>query len=96
MVAVEADGRGEFTMIPIMPPGRILKINALTLRTGWVKAEVKGVSGRSLQDCTPIVGDQHWAQVAWKGGKDLGVELDRPVTLRFELYQAKLFGLQFE
>ncbi len=96
LVAVEADGLGEFTMIPIMPPGRILKINALTLRTGWVKAEVKGVSGRSLEECNPVIGDQHWTQVTWKEGEDLGIEKDRPVTLRFELHQAMLFGLEFE
>lgn len=96
MVAVVADGLGEFTMIPIMPPGCALKVNALTHRTGWVRVEVRGVSGRSLDDCQPIVGDQHWARVTWKGGNDLGVKLDRPVTLKIKLYQAKLFGLQFE
>jgi len=96
MMAVEADGRGEFTMIPIMAPGRVLKVNALTLRTGWVKVGVKGASGRSLGDCQPIVGDRHWTRVTWKGGDDLGVKQDRPITLRLELYQAKVFGLEFE
>jgi hypothetical protein len=96
LVAVEAQDRGEFTLIRLIPPGRTLKVNALTSRTGWVKVEVKNVQGRSMDSCTPIVGDQHWAPVAWKEAKNLGVPEGRPVTLRFELYQAKLFGLQFE
>jgi hypothetical protein len=33
-VAVEAADRGEFTTIAILAPGKKLKINALTLRTG--------------------------------------------------------------
>ncbi|GMQ80441.1 MAG: hypothetical protein BMS9Abin04_432 [Planctomycetia bacterium] len=96
LVAVAADGLGQFTMIPIMAPGRVLKINAVTQRTGWVKAEVVGAAGRSLAECQPLVGDQHWTQLTWKDGSDLGVEQGRPITLKFELYQARLFGLEFE
>ena len=49
-----------------------------------------------LADCAPIIGDQHWTQVTWHSTTDLGIEEGKPVTLRFELYQAKLFGLEFE
>ena len=62
------------------------------LRTGWV--EVVGVSGRSLAECTPIVGDQHWTRVTWKGADNLGVGDGKPVTLRVEMKQAKIFGLR--
>lgn len=96
LIAIEAAAHGEFTMIPIIAPGRILKINALTLPTGWIKVEVAGIRGHTLADCTPVVGDQAWAPVAWTGGRDLGVEPGRPVTLRFQLNQAKVFGLEFE
>ncbi len=95
MVAVEADEQGEFTMIPLMSPGRTLKVNVLTQRTGWVKVEVRGVSGRAMEDCNPIVGDQHWTPVSWRGGGDLGVDKGRPITLRLQLNEAKIFGLQF-
>jgi hypothetical protein len=63
---------------------------------GWVKVQVNGVTGRALDDCTPIIGDQHWTQVTWHGATDLGIDEGKPVTLRFELCQAKLFGLEFE
>jgi hypothetical protein len=95
LVAVEAEDQGEFTMIPILPPGRHLEINAVTLRTGWVKVGVLGVDGRGTGDCVPIVGDQPRARVAWKGGDDLGGGDGRPVTLRLELKQARLYGLEF-
>ena len=96
MVAVEAQDRGEFTMIPILAPGKTLKINAVTLRTGWVKIEVAGAKGRSLADCVPIIGDQHWTPVAWKGGDDLGIGEGRPVMLRVEMKQARIFGLAMD
>ena len=96
LVAVEAEDRGEFTMIPLIAPGKTLKINALTLRTGWVKIEVLGVQGRSLADCVPIVGDAHWTTVRWKGAGDLGVGEGQPVTLRVEMKQARVFGLEMD
>jgi len=96
LVAVEAQDQGAFTMIPVIAPGKRLKLNALTLRTGWVKVEVAGVAGRALADCVPIVGDQHWTQVTWKGGDSLGVDEGRPVTLRIEMKQAKVFGLEMD
>ncbi len=96
LVAVEARDHGAFTMIPFIAPGKTLKINALTLRTGWIKIEVAGKAGRSFADCVPIIGDQPWSVVAWKGATDLGVDSGRPVTLRIEMQHAKLFGLELE
>jgi hypothetical protein len=40
-------------------------------------------------DAEPILGPG-------KGGDDLGVGDGQPVTLRLELNQAKLFGIEFE
>lgn len=71
-------------------------VHALTARTGWVKIDAAGVKGRSLADCVPIVGDQHWTPVIWKGANDLGVNPAEAVTLRIEMKQAKIFGLEFE
>jgi hypothetical protein len=95
MVALEAEDEGEFTTIPMIPPGKKLVINAVTLRTGWVKIAVLGVEGHGLTDCTPIVGDRHGMQVTWRGGDDLGTGERRPVTLRIALKQARIYGLEF-
>jgi hypothetical protein len=97
LVAVEAEDQGEFTMMPLVAPGKTLTINAMTLRTGWVKIEVVGANGRSLADCIPIVGDQHWARVKWNAADDLGIGAGNAVvTLRVQMKQAKIFGLQVD
>jgi hypothetical protein len=79
-----------------MAPGKVLKINTVTLRTGWVKVEVLGIKDRRLEECYPIVGDQHWSRVTWKGGNDLGIHPGEAVTLRIELQQARIFGFEFD
>lgn len=94
--AVEATDRGEFTMIPFIPKGTKIKINALTERTGWVKVGLMGREGRSLADCKPVVGDSLWKTVEWKRGDQTGLGANEPVTLQIELKQAKLFGIQTE
>lgn len=96
MVAVQADDAGEFTMMPIVAPGTTLKVNALTDRVGSVTVEVVGKDGRAFADCAPIAGDRHWTTVRWGDTDDMGVEKGKPVTLRFRLNQAKLFGIEFE
>ncbi len=96
LVALEADDHGEFTMMTVIPPGKKLRVNALTQRTGWIKIEALGLAGHGMADCKAIVGDQHWAEVTWKNAGDLGIEKDQPVTLRLEMKQAKLYGLQFD
>src|SRR5262249_40088443 len=63
LCAVVADGHGEFTLNTLMAPGKVLKINSVTMRTGWVKVEVLGTKDRRLEECHPIVGDQHWSRV---------------------------------
>ncbi len=96
MIAVEAEDHGEFTMIPIIPRGKRLVINAVTLRTGWVKVGVLGVSGHGVSDCVAITGDQHGARVSWRGSDELGVGDGSPVTLRVEMKQARIYALEFE
>jgi hypothetical protein len=96
LVAVEARDRGAFTMITVIAPGKTLKINALTLRTGSIKVEVAGKTGRTFADCTPIVGDQAWTPVTWRGTPDLGIDPGQPVTLRIEMERAKIYGIEFD
>lgn len=101
IVAVEAAERGEFSTVSFLAPGRKLRINAVTLRAGSIQVAVTrrdGVClpGHSLEDAKPIVGDQHWTPVEWTGGDHLGFEEGQPISLRFRLRQAKIYGLQFE
>jgi len=101
IVAVEADEIGEFSTVGIIPPGRNLRINALTKRAGGVRVEVANINdeafpGRSFDDCDPIQGDQFWSSVTWNGQSDLGYEEGDGVVIRFKLDRAQVFGIEFE
>ena len=100
LVALEAPEYGEFATVAIVPPGRKLRVNALTMRGGSVLVEVCGLDrnlldGRSFADAKPIVGDQQAAPAVWKGQDDLGHKDGTAIVLRFRLDRAKLFGLEF-
>jgi len=101
LVALEARGQGAFTTVAFVPPGRKLKINAVTERVTEIRVEVvayhnnKPISGRTFNDCLPIVGDNHWTTVTWKGGNDLECNNGTAIVLRFKMNKAKIFGLEF-
>ena len=101
LIALEAPEEGELTTVAFIPPGRKVRINALTQRAGHVRVEVcdidgKTIPGRSFDDAIEIIGDQHRTPLTWKGGDDLGIEAGEAVILRFRMSKAKLFGLDFE
>jgi hypothetical protein len=105
LVALAADETGEFTTVGLMPPGRTLRINALTARAGSIRVAVSTrdgefLLGRSFDESIPIVGDQHRTVVQWNAdGKptaDLGFEPGQPICLRFQMDRAEIFGLDFE
>ncbi len=95
IVALEAPDRGEFATLMIMPPGRKLRINAVTERVGSITIQVEGIPGRSFAESTPIAGDQHWTPVTWNGQEDLGFKEGAPIMLRFRMDKAKIYGLEF-
>jgi hypothetical protein len=107
IVALAADELGEFTTVGLMPPGRKLRINALTARAGSIRVAVttrdgNALPGRTFEESVPIVGDQHRALVQWKGepqatdGSDLAYEQAQPICLRFKMDRAQIFALEFE
>jgi hypothetical protein len=100
LVALEAAERGEFATIGLVPPGRKLRINALTKRGGSLLVEVadlkgKPLAGRSFDEGARIFGDQFWTPVTWNGQEDLGHAEGTAIILRFRLDQAQIFGLEF-
>jgi hypothetical protein len=101
IVAVEAKEIGEFTTVGVMPPGRKLRINALTKRAGGIRVEIatlldEPLPGRTFDDCDVVQGDQFWKPVTWNGTGDLGFKDGQPIIIRFKMERAKLFGIQFE
>lgn len=101
LIALETDAVGEFATVALMPPGRKLRVNALTKQAGSITVEVADpdrvpIPGRTLSDCDPVVGDHYRKPITWKGQDDLGHPEGSPVVLRFRLDRAKLFELDFE
>jgi hypothetical protein len=101
LIALEAPELGEFTTVAFVPPGKKLKINALTERAGRITVEAcdvdaKPLPGRSFADAVPIIGDQFRTPVTWKGGNDLVLKDREPVVLRVKMDHAKLFSFEFE
>jgi hypothetical protein len=101
LVALEAKERGQFSTVAILAPGAKLRINAVTARAGSILVEAAGLDGkplpgRSFDDAVPIIGDQHRTIVKWNGADTHGVEVGKPIVLRFRMDKAKLYGLEFE
>jgi hypothetical protein len=101
LIALEAEGRAELASVSLVPPGRRLRINAVTRRAGSVHVEVAGMdgkplAGRSFAESRRVTGDHHWTPLDWGGNEDLGYGANTAILLRFRLDQAQLFGLEFE
>ena len=84
-----------------MAPGRKLLLNAVTKRAGSILVAATNrhgafVAGRSFDDAVPIIGDQYRTVVKWKGGDELGVEPGQPISLRFRMNKATIYGLDFQ
>ncbi len=101
IVALEAPDFGEFATVRIMPPGRHLRINAVTKRAGSILVEAADAQGRPLpgrtfQDAVPIRGDHYRTTVRWNEADDLGFREGEPIILRFRMRHARLFSLDFD
>ena len=101
LMAIEAEEQGFFATPAFLAPGKQLRINCLTPRTGHVLVEAADFSGnpipgRTFDDAIPLIGDQHKTLVKWKTANDMGVEKGEPVILRFKMDKAKIYYLDFE
>jgi hypothetical protein len=100
LVALVADGMAEFRTPLIEFIGTRMIINARTKYVGSIRIEImdndnRPVSGRSFEDCDPIIGDFLDKEVSWKGLREIGSKSGQPVKLRFRLQAAELFALRF-
>ena len=99
LVALVADGAGEFATVGFVPPAARLRVNASLapageLRVGVHRLRVGDIAGRGLDDCDELAGDGLALPVTWGGETDLRHE-GAPIMLRFRLRQARLFGVEF-
>ena len=99
-MALVAEDDGAFSTVSFMPPGKRLRINALTDRAGSIRVAVTKRNGatlanRSWDDAVPVVGDHVWTVVKWGEADNLGCAANEPICLRFQLDHARLYGLEF-
>jgi hypothetical protein len=90
--AIVADEEGEFFTTPLSTPANTLRLNFHARRNGFVKVEIVGRNGRTIDDCDPLFGDSYDKTVTWKGQSALNAL--GGVTLRFRLRSAKLFSFE--
>jgi hypothetical protein len=100
LVALQCDEEGEFATVAVIPRGDRIRLNASVQPSGYIKTAVRrfgtgdDVAGRTFDDADRIVGDGLAIPVTWKGEDTLNHE-GTAVILRFQLRQAKLFGIEF-
>lgn len=91
---------GSFTTKPLTFTGNRLRLNLSTEGSGGVRVALLDESGKPLpgfaeNDHDWINADAIDHEVRWKGDPDFGQHAGKPVRLRFELRNAKLFAFQF-
>ena len=89
---VERDRPGMVLTKPVMSSGSRLRVSADVDRGGYIRASIDGHQTNTLKVCEPITSSVTDALVAWKGGGPLP---KRPVALRFELSNARLYSFGF-
>jgi len=83
---------------PFIFQGRQLELNVAS--RGEVKVALLDEAGNAIPDflvteCDPICADTVRHAVTWRGSADVSRLVGRPVRMRFEMRDAKLYAFQF-
>ncbi|MHC4445152.1 MAG: hypothetical protein ACYTF1_15215 [Planctomycetota bacterium] len=100
LVALQCDEEGQFATVAVIPEGNRIRLNAIVKPTGYIKVAIriygrgKDVNDRSFVDSDRMIGDNLAMPVTWNSQANLN-HTQSPIILRFQLKQAKLFGIEF-
>lgn len=100
LVALQCDAEGSFATVAVLPRGDRIRLNASVKPTGHIRVAVRrfgargDIPGRTFADAGRIIGDGLGLPVTWQGEANLNHQ-GGAVILRFQLRQAKLFGVEF-
>jgi hypothetical protein len=78
--------------------GNALQLNVSAegrVRVGILNPDGSSITGFSTKDCKPIKSDHIRHEVSWGKDSDIGTLAGRPVRLKFELTDTKLYAFQF-
>ena len=84
----------------MIPRGNRIRLNASVKATGYIKVAVRrfdqgeDLPGRGFDQADRIVGDGLDIPVTWQGEAEIPHE-GTGIILRFQLRQAKVFGIEF-
>ena len=101
LVALQADGEGEFATVCVVPPSERLRLNVDVAPSGYLKVAIRtwgshrDLPGRSFADCERVIGNSLAARVTWNGEETIGHQ-GRPISLRVQMKQARLFAIEFD
>jgi len=98
LVALRADGDGQFTTAGLILTRPNICINANTGAKGVITAQLldeagEPVPGYDHDDCDPIRGDHLKATLTWQGKSAPSNMVGRKVYLRFRMSRASLFSI---
>ena len=78
--------------------GKELQLNAAIegqVRIGLLDSDGKALPGLSAKECDPITGDSLTHTVTWNGKKNIKKHSDKPIRMRLDIENAKIFSFQF-
>jgi hypothetical protein len=91
---------GELLSKPFRFEGKELEINYESSAAGELRVELQDLEGKpipgfSLEQCTPIFGNEIEGVVKWKGGSDVSVLAGRAIRMRIAMSDADLYSFRF-
>lgn len=100
LVALQCDEEGEFATLAVLPRGNQIRLNASIRPSGYIKVAVRqfgsgeDLAGRTFAESDLLIGDGIEMPVTWQGVAAINHE-GSALIFRFQLRQAKLFGIEF-
>lgn len=100
LVALQCDEEGEFATVAVLPRGDRIRLNATIKPSGYIRTSIRRfdsrdpLPGRDFGDADRLVGDSLEFPVTWNGEAEIPHE-GKAIVLRFQMRQAKLYGVAF-
>ena len=101
-VSVQAPYKGgELLTKPLVFRGNRLFLNFSTSAAGEIRVEIQNAAGQplsgfSLSEAKPVIGNEIERAVSWKNGQDVSGLQGKTVRLRFVMKDADLYAIQFK